>query len=161
MFSFLKKKKKEIKAVCSGTVLSITESSDETFASCMLGNGVMIRPTDTGVVDILAPCSGEITAFMEDSGHAVGIRTEYGLELMIHIGVDTVQMNGEGFTGFISQGKQIKEGEKLVSFDRDMVEGKGYCCDVMMIMLNGNNFPNSVYNTGMEAVAGQTVVAEL
>ncbi|MDD3251264.1 MAG: PTS glucose transporter subunit IIA [Lachnospiraceae bacterium] len=156
MFSLFKKKNRELLAACDGTVVPVTESSDETFASCMLGNGVMIHPQQ-GVV--VAPCTGEITVFMSDTKHAIGIRTEYGLEVMIHIGIDTVNLAGEGFTSDVSQGGHVKAGDRLITFDQALIEGKGYCCDVMEIVLNGAEFPEIEYQTGMKAEAGRTVVA--
>lgn len=160
MFGFLSKKgKKEncLKAAANGTVVPMAEASDETFASCMLGNGVVIHPTD-GMTT--APCDGEITVFMEDSKHAVGLKTEYGFDLLIHIGIDTVSLEGQGFESFIKLGQKVKVGDKLIQFDKELIESKGLCADVIVIVLDSPDLMPIEYVTGIQAVAGETVVAK-
>ncbi len=97
MFHFFKKKQKsyEMAATADGKVIPMTDASDPVFSSCALGGGVVIRPTGTVVV---APADGRVTATMEGSNHAIGMELEGGLEILIHIGVDTVSLKGEGFT---------------------------------------------------------------
>lgn len=156
---FGKKGKKEncLKAAVNGTVVPMSEASDETFASCMLGDGVVIHPSDGMVA---APCDGEITVFMGDSKHAVGLKTEYGFDLLIHIGIDTVSLAGEGFESFIRIGQKVKAGDKLIQFDKELIEAKGLCADVIMILLDSPELKPVKYCTGIEAAAGETVVAE-
>lgn len=158
MFGFFKKKSepKELKAMVNGEVISVTEVKDDVFSSCMLGKGIAIHPTD-GVV--VAPVDGEISVTMEGTNHAVGIRIAEGFDLLIHIGLDTVSLNGEGFTSHISMGQKVKAGDKLITFDKALVESKGLCSDVILIALDNPALPALDFKTGMNASAGETVVA--
>lgn len=158
MFGFFKKKSepKELKAMVNGEVISVTEVKDDVFSSCMLGKGIAIHPTN-GVV--VAPVDGEISVTMEGTNHAVGIRIAEGFDLLIHIGLDTVSLNGEGFTSHISMGQKVKVGDKLITFDKALVESKGLCADVILIALDNPALPALDFKTGMTASAGETVVA--
>lgn len=158
MFGFFKKKSepKELKAMVNGEVISVTEVKDDVFSSCMLGKGIAIHPTD-GVV--VAPVDGEISVTMEGTNHAVGIRIAEGFDLLIHIGLDTVSLNGEGFTSHISMGQKVKAGDKLITFDKALVESKGLCSDVILIALDNPALPALDFKTGMTASAGETVIA--
>ncbi|MCI6886968.1 MAG: PTS glucose transporter subunit IIA [Lachnospiraceae bacterium] len=158
MFGFFKKKSapKELKAMINGTVISVTEVKDDVFSSCMLGKGIAIHPTDGTVV---APADGEITVTMEGTNHAVGIRVAENFDLLIHIGIDTVSLNGEGFTSYIKMGQKVKAGDKLITFDKALVESKGLCSDVILIALDNPELPALTYQTGIPAKAGETVVA--
>ena len=158
MFGFFKKKSepKELKAMVNGEVISVTEVKDDVFSSCMLGKGIAIHPAD-GVV--VAPVDGEISVTMEGTNHAVGIRIAEGFDLLIHIGLDTVSFNGEGFTSHISMGQKVKAGDKLITFDKALVESKGLCADVILIALDNPALPALDFKTGMTASAGETVVA--
>ena len=158
MFGFFKKKSepKELTAMVNGEVISVTEVKDDVFSSCMLGKGIAIHPTD-GVV--VAPVDGEISVTMEGTNHAVGIRIAEGFDLLIHIGLDTVSLNGEGFTSHISMGQKVKAGDKLITFDKALVESKGLCSDVILIALDNPALPALDFKTGMTASAGETVVA--
>ena len=158
MFGFFKKKSepKELKAMVNGEVISVTEVKDDVFSSCMLGKGIAIHPTD-GVV--VAPVNGEISVTMEGTNHAVGIRIAEGFDLLIHIGLDTVSLNGEGFTSHISMGQKVKAGDKLITFDKALVESKGLCSDVILIALDNPALPALDFKTSMTASAGETVVA--
>lgn len=158
MFGFFKKKSepKELKAMVNGEVISVTEVKDDVFSSCMLGKGIAIHPMD-GVV--VAPVDGEISVTMEGTNHAVGIRIAEGFDLLIHIGLDTVSLNGEGFTSHISMGQKVKAGDKLITFDKALVESKGLCADVILIALDNPALPALDFKTGMTASAGETVVA--
>ena len=158
MFEFLKKKKQptELKAMVNGEVISVTEVKDDVFSSCMLGKGIAIHPTDGTVV---APVDGEISVTMEGTNHAVGIKVAEGFDLLIHIGIDTVSLNGEGFTSYIKMGQKVKAGEKLITFDKALVESKNLCSDVILIALDNPALPPLTFQTGMIASAGETVVA--
>lgn len=160
MFNFFKKKEiaKELKAVCNGKVIPITEVKDDVFSSCMLGGGVAIQPSDA-LSTVVAPIDGEISVVMEGSNHAVGIKVAEGFDLLIHIGIDTVSLNGEGFTSHVSMGQKVSAGDKLIQFDKNLVEAKGLCADVIIISLDNTDLPKMEYHTGTDAVAGETVVA--
>lgn len=158
MFHFFKKKQKsyEMAATADGKVIPMTDASDPVFSSCALGGGVVIRPTGTVVV---APADGRVTATMEGSNHAIGMELEGGLEILIHIGVDTVNLKGEGFTSLVKAQEKVKAGTELIRFDREALEAKGYCMEVMQIVMEGETASRVQYETGMEACAGRTVVA--
>ena len=102
----------------SGEAKSITETPDDAFAQKMMGDGAMIVPED-GVVT--APMDAEV-CFVFPSKHAVGLRTEEGIELLIHVGIDTVKLDGKGFEAFVKDGDKVKKGDKLLNFDKDFIE---------------------------------------
>ena len=148
--------KHQLLAPVSGSVVPMKEAPDETFSSCMMGDGVVIHPTDDVVK---APCNGTVAVYTEENKHAIGLQTEDGLELLIHIGVDTVNLKGEGFEGLVSAGDKIRAGEPLIRFAKAELEKKGYCTDVMVIVMANGDF-DVKYTTGMTAQARKTVVAE-
>lgn len=154
--------KKEIRhgklvAAATGKALAMTQAKDEAFATCAMGDGVVIEP-EKGVV--VAPADGKITALMEPSLHAIGIETKEGLNLLIHIGIDTVKLDGKGFRAFVKSGQEVKAGDKLVEFDIDLIKKEGYSPDIMVVVLEDSNLPKVAYKTGEKTVAGKTVVAE-
>ena len=102
----------------TGNVVKIEDVPDQVFSQKMIGDGIGIEPTE-GIV--VAPMDGEIVQIFP-TNHAVGIRDKNGLEILIHIGMETVAMQGEGFTGHVTQGDKVKAGDKLVSFDLDLVK---------------------------------------
>lgn len=102
----------------TGTILAITEVPDPVFAEKMMGDGFAIDPTE-GVV--VSPVDGEVVNLFPTK-HAIGIRSESGREILIHIGIDTVQLKGEGFTAKIAQGDHVKAGQELVTFDLAFVK---------------------------------------
>ena len=157
MFGFFKKKQKMMTASADGRVLPMTEASDEVFSSCALGDGVVICPTGEVVV---APADGTISVMMEGSNHAVGMTLQDGLEILIHIGVNTVELKGEGFEALVSVKDKVKAGTELIRFDRKRMEEKGYCMEIMQLMMEGENSAKVKYHTGMDAKAGETIVAE-
>ena len=158
MFHFFKKKQKsyEMAATADGKVIPMTDASDPVFSSCALGGGVVIRPTGTVVV---APADGRVTATMEGSNHAIGMELEGGIEILIHIGVDTVNLKGEGFTALVKSGDTVKKGTELIRFEREALEAKGFCMEVMQIVMDGEKSSGVQYHTGMDAQAGETVAA--
>lgn len=125
MFQFFKKKsapKREMAAVADGQVVPMNEATDPVFSSCALGGGVVIHPEGELIV---APDDGTITATMDGSNHAIGLELQSGVEVLIHIGVDTVQLNGEGFEIFVKNGDKVRKGDQLIHFDRKAMEDKG------------------------------------
>lgn len=135
----------------------MSQARDEAFASCVMGGGLVIRPEDGRVV---APADGQITVLMEGTNHAVGIHMDNGMELLLHIGIDTVKLNGEGFKAAVMPGQNVKAGDLLVEFDKKLVEERGYCADIMVIVLDAPQLPVIRYAVDMDALAGETAVAE-
>lgn len=144
-------------APADGTILPMSQAKDEAFSSCAMGNGIVIEPKN-GVVT--APADGEITLVMEPSLHAVGLKTKEGLNVLLHIGIDTVKLDGKGFQSFVKQGQKVAAGETLVTFDKDLIEREGLCPDVLMIVIEEGKLPEIQYHTGIKAKAGETVAAE-
>ena len=161
MFDFLKRKKQpqELKAMVSGEVSPVTKVKDDVFSSCMLGNGIAIHPTDKQKVTVVAPADGKITITMEGTNHAVGLRIAEGFDVLIHIGIDTISLNGKGFTSYIKTGQKVKAGEKLIEFDKSLIESRELCSDVILIALDNPELPDVTFESGMQATAGETVIA--
>ena len=121
-----------LKAPVIGEILPVTESSDPTFAQKLLGDGIVVRTEDTQV-KVMAPCDGTVK-FVYPGGHAAGIETKNGTGILIHCGVDTVKLNGEGFTIRTEEGRKVSAGDVLLEFDRKTIEEKGYSSEVIMLV---------------------------
>ena len=126
----------EITSPVNGTVVPTAEVADETFASEMLGTTVAVEPTDGKIV---APCDGEVMNIF-DTGHAVCIATEAGAELLIHIGIDTVSMDGKGFVKKVADGAKVRKGDVLIEADLDAIKAAGHPATTMMILTNADDF---------------------
>lgn len=124
----------------AGEVLPVEKSEDPMFASKMLGNGIAVNPSDGTVY---APCDGTLSLLYETK-HALGITTDSGIDLLIHVGIDTVQMNGEGFETFAAQGDRIRKGQKLLTVDLNLVKEKGYSTQTMMILPQADGITASI-----------------
>ena len=118
-----------------GKVLPVTESADEMFASKMLGDGIAVEAADGTVY---APCDGTVSLLFPTK-HAVGIKSADGVELLIHVGINTVQLDGEGFEAFVTQGDTVKKGDKLLKADLDFIREKGLNPQTMMIFPEAMN----------------------
>ena len=125
-----------IKSPVKGRIIPLSEVSDETFASEMLGVTSAVEPDDGRIV---SPCGGEVINVF-DTGHAVCIATKSGGELLIHIGVDTVKLNGKGFTKKVSDGDHVHAGDVLIEADLDTIRNEGYSPDVMVILTNADQY---------------------
>ena len=125
-----------IKSPVKGRIIPLSEVSDETFASEMLGVTSAVEPDDGRIV---SPCDGEVINVF-DTGHAVCIATKSGGELLIHIGVDTVKLNGKGFTKKVSDGDHVHAGDVLIEADLDTIRNEGYSPDVMVILTNADQY---------------------
>ena len=113
-------------------------AKDPVFASEALGKGVVIEPEEGKVV---APFSGTI-ATLFPTKHAIGLISNSGVEVLIHIGIDTVNLNGEYFETHVKQGDQVTVGDTLVSFDIDGIQKAGYSSQTMIVITNSNSFKN-------------------
>nr|HET6903449.1 PTS glucose transporter subunit IIA [Ktedonobacteraceae bacterium] len=110
-----------ILAPIDGTVVALEDVPDEVFAQKMAGDGVAIDPSGSVAV---APISGDLVKLFP-GGHAFGISTSEGVELIVHIGLDTIELKGEGFENIATEGQQVKAGTPIVRFDRATIERKG------------------------------------
>lgn len=145
-----------ILAPIKGEVKPIEESSDAAFASGALGKGVVILPEEGKVY---APVTGTVTVLFP-SLHAIGITSDAGIELLIHIGINTVQLNGEGFTAHIKQGDQIKQGQLLVEFDMNKIKEAGYSLETPVLVTNYADL-KEVKNTNASSVQLQETLIEV
>ena len=123
-------------APIQGEAIPREEIPDETFASGVLGDGVGIEPE---IGEVTAPFDGEISSLTE-TRHAIGISGPGGMEVLIHVGVDTVKMNGDGFTLFVAEGQKVKAGEKLMEFDIDKIKGAGYSTVSAVLLTNSDDY---------------------
>ncbi|MBN3121997.1 beta-glucoside-specific PTS transporter subunit IIABC [Pectobacterium brasiliense] len=124
----------------SGKLVALSDINDDVFSQGLLGQGVAIIP-DKG--EVVAPVSGEIITFLE-SKHAVGIRTDNGLELLIHVGLDTVNLNGKHFTGHIKPGDRVSAGDRLISFDLHEITRLGYDPITPVVIINSDDYASVV-----------------
>ncbi|KHT43052.1 beta-glucoside-specific PTS transporter subunit IIABC [Pectobacterium brasiliense] len=124
----------------SGKLVALNDVNDDVFSQGLLGQGVAIIP-DKG--EVVAPVSGEIITFLE-SKHAVGIRTDNGLELLIHVGLDTVNLNGKHFTGHIKPGDRVSAGDRLISFDLHEIMRLGYDPITPVVIINSDDYASVV-----------------
>lgn len=142
MFKWFNKKEKQTKelmvtAPISGKLEKIEDVNDPAFAQKMLGDGFAIVPTEDKVT-VYAPITGKIEA-LPKTKHAVGIQTEQGVEVLIHIGIDTVNLKGKGFTVFVNQGDNVTQGQKLEEFDKNIVTSNNLDPTVIIVFTNGYN----------------------
>ncbi|MBQ7196480.1 MAG: PTS glucose transporter subunit IIA [Synergistaceae bacterium] len=128
----------EIAQCTAGKVIPYTEIPDPTFAAGTLGQGVGIQPEDEFVY---APIDGEISSVAE-SKHAIGISGENDMEVLIHVGVDTVEMKGDGFEDFVKEGDKVKKGQKLMKFDREKIKAAGHPDTVVLLLTNSDDYEN-------------------
>lgn len=135
IFSKFLKKDIKIKAITKGTAVEIEKVPDPVFSEKMMGDGIaFVLNHDT----IYAPCDGKIV-FIADTLHAIGIQSDSGVELMIHIGLDTVNLKGNGFTKIVSN-KQIKQGDPLIKIDLNLMQEKQVNLTTMLIITNSDKY---------------------
>lgn len=131
-----KVKKTEVELPVKGKVIPLTEVNDQTFASGMMGMGIAVIPEDDY---IYAPCDGTIQV-LANTKHAIGIQSDNGAEILIHIGIDTVELNGQYFESYITQGQKIHKGDMLMKVDFKEIQKAGYDITVPVICLNSKEF---------------------
>ena len=146
---------KELKSILDGKVIPITEVEDEVFSQKIMGDGVAIEPTNTVVT---APADCDVSVVMADTGHACGLTLANGVELLIHVGVDTVDMGGDGFKLLVKEGDRVKAGQPLIQFDPEKVRAAGHPCTTMLIVTAEGSASGITMHTGMDGKAGETAV---
>lgn len=150
-------KQLEIASPIKGTVLKLEKMKDDAFASGVLGKGAAIIPEEGNVY---APADGVITALFPTL-HAIGMQADNGLELLIHIGLDTVQLNGEGFWAMVKQGDRVKKGQLLVTFDKEFIESKGFCLETPVLVTNSDDFLEVIETKQTEVSPGDCFITVL
>ena len=129
-------RKEIVTAPVTGTMMPLSTANDQAFAQGVLGKGVVIHPT---VGEVVAPFDGTVMT-MFPTKHAIGLVSDNGLELLIHIGLDTVQLDGQFFESFVEQGAKVKRGDKLVTFDIKAIEEAGYSVETPVIVTNSADY---------------------
>lgn len=144
----------EVMSPLTGEVLPIEKAEDEVFASKVMGDGVVILPETT---DVYAPFDGTI-ATLFPTKHAIGLVSDKGAEILIHIGINTVDLNGEGFKAFVKQGDSVTKGDKLISFDKVAIENAGYSSQTMVIITNGSNYNQIIKHDNQFSQTGDLIL---
>ncbi|WP_368264729.1 beta-glucoside-specific PTS transporter subunit IIABC [Enterococcus innesii] len=141
-----------------GQVVALSEVNDEVFSSGMIGEGFGIIPTSG---ELIAPEDGEITMLFE-TNHAIGLKTRNGAELLFHIGLDTVQLEGKHFTPYVKAGDQVKQGQPLIQFDLDAIKAAGFDPIVICVVTNQENFRvKTIESTDEQSGQGVLSIAPL
>ncbi|WP_297632238.1 PTS glucose transporter subunit IIA [uncultured Clostridium sp.] len=160
MFGLFKKNKKDssltLIAPATGKVVPITEIPDPVFAQKMAGDGVGIDITGDTIV---APADGEVTLIFKTK-HAFAMTLKNGIEVLVHIGIETVGLNGEGFEQLVEQGSNVKAGTPILKIDRDFIQSKGCPLISPVLITNVDNIQSLNTITDVDAVAGETTVIE-
>ena len=144
----------ELQAPLSGHVIPMEQIPDQVFSQGVLGQGVGIEPTGNVVV---APADATVSTVIEDSKHACGLLLDNGVELLIHVGMDTVTMGGDGFQLHVKEGDRVHAGDKLITFDPEKIKAAGHPTTTAFVITE----PGSVhfnFHTGLDAQAGQTAI---
>ncbi|WP_163527607.1 PTS sugar transporter subunit IIA [Halobacillus ihumii] len=138
-------------APINGKVVALEDVPDPVFAEKMMGEGIAVEPVEGTVV---SPVEGEIVQLFPTK-HAVGLKTKTGAEILIHIGLETVSMEGEGFESFVKQGDKVKVGDRLITFDKSLVEEKAKSIVTPIIVTNSDEFDVELTSES-QASAGET-----
>ena len=146
----------EFKAYLDGEVISLKEVGDGVFSEKMVGDGLAIKPANETVC---APVSGKITVLMQDSKHAVGMTLSNGVEILIHVGIDTVSMGGDGFEYLVKVGDVVKAGTPLLKFSKAKIKAAGHPDTAIFVVTNPNGVETFKFLSGMQAKTGSTVIA--
>lgn len=145
---------KEIKSPISGKVIELEKVNDPVFSSGAMGKGVAIEPIDNKVY---APFDGVIE-FIADTKHAIGLLSDDGVEVLIHVGMDTVKMNGKGFDVKTKVNSKVKAGDLLLEFDKSVIEKEGYSLITPIVITNADNYEDKQLNINKEVESGKTII---
>ena len=148
--------KPKFRAFSDGKVITLKELNDGVFSEGVVGEGLAVIPEGDMVY---APCEATVSLVMADTKHAVGLKLDNGVELILHVGIDTVNMKGEGFEYFVEKGQRIRPGEKLIKFDKEKIKEAGHKDEVVCV-ITSPNAKNIKFHTGVLAKANDTVIIE-
>ena len=146
-----------IVAPINGQVKQLADIADAAFSSGAMGKGIAIAPSEGKVY---APADGTVTAFFA-TGHAIGLTTDKGAEIIIHVGMDTVKLEGKGFEPKVKQGDQVKKGDLLLEFDIDYITSEGYSVDTPVIITNTPKYDDVIPTDASSAAVGDTLITLL
>ena len=149
-----KKKLDEICAPVSGEAVALSEVNDPTFSQEILGKGVAIRPSEGKIV---APCDATVDMMFE-TGHACSLVAESGAEILIHVGLDTVNLKGEHYHVIAKNGDKVKKGDLLMEFDPEAITAAGYDIITPVIICNTADYTTFETHVGSTVAAGDVVI---
>lgn len=157
MFGFKQKKAERVEliAVVDGNLIPIEGVKDPVFSEKMMGDGFAIEAIGEEVYS----CGDAIVTMLFPSHHAVGLKLDDGMEILIHIGIDTVNENGKGFTSLIAQGDRVKKGQALIQFDRTYLIEKGYDVTTIVIFTNKDTYKEFKRESAVSVKGGKDIVA--
>lgn len=140
----------------TGKSIDLSEVDDEMFAGRVLGDGIAIQPEEDTFV---APCTGTVTT-VTDTKHAIGLENEDGVQVLIHIGLDTVKLDGRGFETYVEPGQQVKAGDPLVKVDREMLREEKIPDVSMLVFVEPNGHKLKKFYTKEAVEAGTSALVE-
>lgn len=154
-----KERKELLASPITGTVIDLAQVKDAAFASGTLGKGVAVTPVEGKVT---APFNGTVMMLFPTK-HAIGLISDNGCEVLIHIGMDTVQLKGSHFEAHVKEGAKVKKGDLLITFDKEAIEKEGYCMDTPIIVTNTTDYMDiiSINGSGTKVHCGNDLIAAL
>lgn len=147
-------KREILQSPMTGELVALPDVPDPVFASGALGKGIAVNPA---VGKVFAPADAEVTTLFP-TGHAIGLKTDNGAELLIHIGMDTVKMEGRGFKTHVNQGDRVKKGQLLIEFDIDLIKKEGYPVITPMLVTNTASYKDIVTVEGKTIINGESII---
>lgn len=141
----------EIKSPITGNIIPLETVKDQVFSKKMMGNGIAIEPKEGKVY---APYDGQVIMTFP-SGHAIGLKSKEGCEVLIHVGLDTVELNGKGFQYHVKQNDIVKQGDLIMEFDQKLIEEAGYSCTTPIVITNTMDYADIIMNEHEQSIAGE------
>ncbi|MGG4491906.1 PTS sugar transporter subunit IIA [Metabacillus idriensis] len=152
-----KQTEETVYAPLTGRLLNLEDVPDPVFSQKMMGDGMAVEPSEGTLV---SPVEGEIIQLFHTK-HAIGIKSLTGMEILLHIGLETVAMNGEGFEAFVKEGDKVKPGDKLITFDLNLIKEKAASTITPIIITNGDIIENVQKSPLGEVKGGSDKVFEI
>ena len=148
----------ELKAFATGDVIALKEVNDGVFSAGIMGEGFAIIPENETVY---APADATVSLLMQESRHACGLKLANGAEILLHIGIDTVAMKGDGFEYLVKEGQKVSAGTPLIKFDKKKISEAGYVDTIICVITEPGNMGNIIFVTGIHAIEKETTVAKI
>ena len=148
----------ELKAFATGDVIALKEVNDGVFSAGTMGEGCAIIPENETVY---APADATVNLLMQESRHACGLKLANGAQILLHIGIDTVAMKGDGFEYLVKEGQKVSAGTPLIKFDKKTISEAGYVDTIICVIAEPGNMENIVFMTGIYAIEKETTVAKI
>ena len=148
----------ELKAFATGDVIALKEVNDGVFSAGIMGEGFAIIPENE---TIYAPADATVSLLMQESRHACGLKLANGAQILLHIGIDTVAMKGDGFEYLVKEGQKVSAGTPLIKFDKKKISEAGYVDTIICVITEPGNMGNIIFVTGIHAIEKETTVAKI